>query len=70
MDAGEVLADPLPEGVQPHQVTGLVVIAEYLDGEGDLRLGWVSTVPAWRALGMLEAESAECRALLENPADD
>lgn len=63
----EALADPLPDGCEPYQVTGLIVIAEFLDGDGELLLGWQRTVVSWRALGMLEAYASECRAMLETP---
>lgn len=61
----EVLADPLPEGVEAHQVVEMVVVCEYIDIEsGATMLGFQRTAGhtgPWRHVGMLQTVSDQLR---------
>lgn len=60
--AEEILANPLGRGVEPHQVTGIIVIVEYIDKtDGKLRLSWRTDVPTWRAYGMAGSVAEDAR---------
>jgi hypothetical protein len=51
--AEEILAEPLGKAVKAHQVTGVIIVVEYIDeSDGKLRLAWRTDVPTWRVLGM------------------
>jgi hypothetical protein len=66
-----VLSEVLPDGVQPHQITAIAVVCEYVDENGDTLLAYQRNdeVGVWRHIGMLTATCDQWRSDLVDRND-